>query len=55
VVLFARVCAIVCLGCAVAVVVCVWAKATLDAPTIERITKAAAIAEKSFLLIIFHL
>jgi hypothetical protein len=50
-VLFSATCAIVCVGFAAAV--CVWAKATLDAPTIERITKAATIAEKSFLLIIF--
>jgi hypothetical protein len=40
-------------GFAVAVVVCVCAKATLDAPTIERITTVATTAEKSFLLTIF--
>jgi hypothetical protein len=40
---------------AVAVLVCVCAKAILDAPTIERIIAVATIAEKSFLLTIFHL
>jgi hypothetical protein len=37
------------------VVVCVCAKATGDPTTIERITNVAKTAEKSFLLIIFHL
>jgi hypothetical protein len=54
-VLFSAICAIVWVGFAVAVVVCACAKAILDTPTVERITKAATAAEKSFLLIIFHL
>jgi hypothetical protein len=54
-VLFAAICVIVCVGFAVAVLVCVCAKATVDPPTIERITAVANTAEKSFLLTIFHL
>jgi hypothetical protein len=54
----AAICAIVCVGAfavLVVVLICVWARAKVDPPTIPRISKDATTAGKSFLLVILYL